>query len=274
VGAVEALRLAESWPVGSAALAVVRRGAGTCAHAGPQQQRFRLASVSKPLVAYAVLVAVEEGALALDDDAGPPGSTVRHLLAHASGLAFDLRKAVAAPGTRRLYSNVGFEVLGEVLATATGLTAADYLAEAVCAPLGMTATRLEGSPAAGVVSTVEDLAHFAAELLTPRLLHGSTTTDLVTVQFPGLAGVVPGFGRQDPNDWGLGVELRDGKSPHWTGLRNSSATFGHFGASGTFLWADPEAGVACVCLTDTDFGPWAAQGWPVLSDAVLAEAAR
>lgn len=269
---MEALRLAESWPVGSAALAVVRRGEGTCAQTGPDQQRFRLASVSKPLMAYAVLVAVEEGALGLDDAAGPAGSTVRHLLAHASGLAFDLPKAVAAPGTRRLYSNAGFQVLGEVLASATGLTAADYLAEAVCAPLGMAATRLEGSPAAGVVSTVADLAAFAAELLTPRLLHGSTATELASVQFPGLAGVVPGFGRQDPNNWGLGVELRDAKSPHWTGLRNSAGTFGHFGASGTFLWADPAAGLACVCLTDTDFGAWAAQAWPVLSDAVLAEA--
>jgi CubicO group peptidase (beta-lactamase class C family) len=92
------------------------------------------------------------------------------------------------------------------------------------------------------------------------------------VQFPGLRGVLPGFGRQEPNDWGLGFELRDDKAPHWTGSRNSPRTFGHFGASGTFLWIDPDAELACACLTDLEFGPWAANAWPRLADAVLSEA--
>jgi len=91
------------------------------------------------------------------------------------------------------------------------------------------------------------------------------------VQFPGLSGVLPGFGRQDPNDWGLGLELRDGKSPHWTGSRNAPQTFGHFGRSGTFLWVDPVAGLALGCLTDLAFGEWAVEAWPALADAVLAE---
>ena len=91
------------------------------------------------------------------------------------------------------------------------------------------------------------------------------------MQFPGLSGVVPDLGRFDPNDWGLGFELRDAKSPHWTGTRNSARTFGHFGGSGTFLWVDPEAGLACCCLTDLEFGPWAKEAWPRFSDAVLAE---
>ncbi len=84
-------------------------------------------------------------------------------------------------------------------------------------------------------------------------------------------GVLPGFGRQEPNDWGLGLELRDHKSPHWTGSRNSERTFGHFGRSGTFLWVDPEPGIALACLTDLAFGEWAKAAWPELSDAVLAE---
>jgi CubicO group peptidase (beta-lactamase class C family) len=48
----------------------------------------------------------------------------------------------------------------------------------------------------------------------------------------------------DPNDWGLGFELRDTKEPHWTGTRNSPRTYGHFGGSGSFLWLDPEPGDA------------------------------
>ena len=85
--------------------------------------------------------------------------------------------------------------------------------------------------------------------------------------------MLPGLGRMEPNDWGLTFELRDAKSPHWTGHRNSGQTFGHFGASGTFLWVDPAAGLACGVLTDRRFGDWAKQAWPALSDAVLAELA-
>jgi len=81
--------------------------------------------------------------------------------------------------------------------------------------------------------------------------------------------VLPDIGRMDPNDWGLGFELRDEKRPHWTGSQNSPRTFGHYGSSGTFLWVDPEAAVALACLTDLDFGPWALEAWPPLADAVL-----
>jgi CubicO group peptidase (beta-lactamase class C family) len=139
----------------------------------------------------------------------------------------------------------------------------------------MAATELpEGAtPAAGAVSTAADLALFAAEMQAPRLLHPSTLEAATTVTFPGLRGVLPGYGPQRPNDWGLGLELRDGKSPHWTGAGSSPRTYGHFGQSGTFLWADPEAGAACVVLTDRDFGPWAHPVWPALTDAVLAELA-
>jgi CubicO group peptidase (beta-lactamase class C family) len=99
-----------------------------------------------------------------------------------------------------------------------------------------------------------------------------TLAEATVVQFPGLVGILPGFGRMTPNDWGLGFELRDDKSPHWTGASNAPSTFGHFGRSGTFLWVDPEAGVACACVTTREFGDWAKQAWPALADAVLAGA--
>ncbi len=77
----------------------------------------------------------------------------------------------------------------------------------------------------------------------------------------GATGPLPGFGRQLHNDWGLGFEIRDGKAPHWTGLRNLPRTFGHFGQSGSFLWLDPEARTACASLAARDFGDWAKQAW-------------
>jgi CubicO group peptidase (beta-lactamase class C family) len=59
--------------------------------------------------------------------------------------------------------------------------------------------------------------------------------------------------------------------PHWTGIRNSPATYSHFGQSGTFLWIDPELRVGCIILTDRDFGDWAKPSWTRLADAVIAE---
>ena len=258
------------WPVPHAAAAVVRADGTVAAVAGEQEREFRLASVTKPVVAYAVLVAVEEGAVDWDDPAGPEGSTVRHLAAHASGVSFEEGKVQAKPGKRRIYSNRGFELLADAVAAGAGMAFADYLEEAVLGPLGMTATRLEGSPAAGAVSPCADMIRFAAELQAPTLVAAVTLEEARSVVFPGLDGVLPGFGRQSPNDWGLGFEIRDGKSPHWTGSASSPATFGHFGQSGTFLWVDPDAGAACVVLTDRDFDTWAAEAWPPFTDRVLA----
>ncbi|MEC3994060.1 serine hydrolase domain-containing protein [Actinacidiphila sp. DG2A-62] len=268
---MESLGLIAQWPVPEAAAVVVRQDGSVAGTYGPQDRRFALASVTKPLFAYAVLVAYEEGVFELDDPAGPEGSTVRHLLAHTSGLAFDEPRVMAAPGDRRLYSNTGFEVLGDALAKATGIPYAEYLRQAVLEPLGMTGTTLDGTPAAGAVSTAADLAAFAAELQSPRLLHPSTVVTATSVAFPGLKGVLPGYGLQNPNDWGLGFEIRGAKSPHWTGAGSSPGTFGHFGQSGTFLWVDPAAQAACVVLTDRAFGAWALEPWPRLTDAVLAE---
>lgn len=276
---MQSLRMIEDWPVPTAAAAVVRGSDGALlGAAGPQDQLFPLASVTKLLTSYAALVAVEEGVFELDDPAGPEGSTVRHLLAHTSGLAFDEHRVMAPPGERRLYSNAGFDVLADALTKASGINFAEYAAEAVFTPLGMTSTLINTahrSPAgAGGLSTAADLARFAAELQAPRLLDPSTLhTATREVAWPGLSGVLPGFGHRRPNDWGLGFEIRGDKSPHWTGTQSSPATFGHFGQSGTFLWVDPTAGLACIALTDRDFGPWAAEVWPALTDAVLAELA-
>ncbi|GAB3883244.1 hypothetical protein GCM10029964_042270 [Kibdelosporangium lantanae] len=104
---------------------------------GDLTRSFALASVTKMLTAYAVLIAVEEGAVELDEPAGPEGSTVRHLLAHASGLAMSEDKLQAQPGTRRIYSNTGFEVLAEHVQQASGIPFNAYLAEAVFGPLKM-----------------------------------------------------------------------------------------------------------------------------------------
>ena len=265
------MRLIDGWPVDNASAAVVTANGRVVAGRGELSRVFRLASVTKLITAYAALIAVEEGVAQLDDPAGPPGATIRHLLAHASGLAFADRTVMARPGTRRIYSNAGFEELADTLAKRSGIPFAEYVRAGVLAPLGMTATTFDGSPAAGAHSSVSDLTQFAAELQRPTLVHASTMAEASRVAFPDLIGVLPGFGRQEPNDWGLGFEIRDGKSPHWTGSTSSPATFGHFGQAGTFLWVDPLAEAACVVLTDRHFGSWAAGAWPTFTDAVVSD---
>lgn len=261
--------LLDSWGPG-VALGVVD-SSGPRVLRGDGATTFPIASVSKLITALGCLVAVEEGTLQLDSPAGPPGSTLRHLLAHASGLDFDSEMVVAPPGTRRIYSNSGFDALGAHLAASSAIRWQDYIREAVLDPLGMAATTLEGSPARSFHSTLSDLLAFACELLTPALIAASTLSEATTAQFPDLDGVLPGFGTQRPNPWGLGFELKGTKSPHWTGSRNSPATFGHFGASGTFLWVDPTLGVGLVGLGTRAFGPWAVELWPRIADTVIGD---
>lgn len=259
------------WPVGTAAVAVVGPD-GVRATTGDQEVSLAWASVTKIVTALATWIAVEEGTITLDDAAGPPGSTVRHLLAHASGIGFDSDAVLARPGTRRIYSNRGIEVLAETVGRAAGIAFADYAREGVLGPLGMDRTLIDGSPAADGVGPVSDLARLGQELLAPTLIAASTLASMTAIAFPGLNGVLPGFGPQRPNDWAHGVELRDGKSPHWTPTSASARTFGHFGRSGGFLWVDPVARIACACLTDRDFGPWSRRAWPPFGDDVLREA--
>ncbi|MGH9080471.1 MAG: serine hydrolase [Acidimicrobiales bacterium] len=285
---MEALRLVADWPGGNAAGGVARF-AGTngaigperpqlIGMTGPEDRTFAWASVTKMATALAALVAVEEGTLHLDEEAGPPGSTVRHLLAHASGLGPGPGPPRASPGTVRIYSNAGYRLLGDLIGQRAALPFADYLTQGVLAPLGLAATVLDpGDPAApaaaGLHGPLSDLVRLAMEWAVPTLVGAATHRAAITVQFPDLAGVLPGFRRFEPCEWGLGVEVRGHKQPHWTGTANSPTTYGHFGRSGSFLWVDPEAGVICAGLSDQPFGAWAARNWPVLADAVLADAA-
>jgi CubicO group peptidase (beta-lactamase class C family) len=268
---MDALRLIDAWPAPNAAAFVLRRG-DVAGVQGARRHPFRWASVTKLVTALAALVAAEEGVVDLDEPAGPDGSTVRHLLAHASGLPFEAGAPAGKPGQRRVYSNVGYEALGDHIAARAEMPFGEYLAAGVLRPLEMQA-ELRGSPASELHGTLDDLLAFAVELQQPTLVAEETLAEATTVQFPGLAGVLPDFGRFDPLDWGLGFEVRDAKDPHWTGVSNSPRTFGHFGGSGTFLWIDPDANVALGVLTDLDFGAWAKAAWPQLSDAVLAEEA-
>ena len=267
--ALEALQLTASWPAENVAVAALSPD-GELGRHGDASRVFEWASITKPVTALAALVAAEEGTIDLDEPAGPPGSTMRHLLAHASGLPFKEGPPIAKPGTRRIYSNSGIEAAAERIAANAEMPFPEYLSKAVLNPLGMNAV-LRGSPAAGLRGTLDDLTVLIRELFSPTLVAPETLAEATSVQFPGLAGVIPDLGRFDPNDWGLGFELKDGKEPHFSGTLTSPGTFGHWGGSGTFFWVDPERNLALGALTDLEFGDWAKEAWPVFSDAVVRE---
>src|SRR2546430_9428592 len=135
---MKALQRIDEWPASAAAAGVVR-DADVVAVRGPRDRVFRWASVTKLVTALAALVAAEEGVIDLDEPAGPQGSTVRHLLSHASGLPFESGGPTSRPGQRRVYSNVGFETLAEHIAERAEMSFAAYLGAGVLVPLGMSA---------------------------------------------------------------------------------------------------------------------------------------
>jgi CubicO group peptidase (beta-lactamase class C family) len=132
---------------------------------------FRLASVSKPITAVAVMQLVEKGKLALDSPiqkyvpAFPLKRfpvTTRQLLSHLSGIrhykgdefslnkrykslteALDIFKAdtlLHKPGDEQTYSTYGYTVLGVIIESISGLSFMDYLKQNIFLPAGMTQT--------------------------------------------------------------------------------------------------------------------------------------
>jgi|DEB0MinimDraft_10_1074344.scaffolds.fasta_scaffold00773_7 CubicO group peptidase (beta-lactamase class C family) len=271
VGLAAALTAVDAWPVPHAA-AVVVDSEGELAVRGDTSTPRPLASVTKPLTAAAVLASAAAGHLDLDEPAGPTaaeGATVRHLLAHTAGLGFDAGSRTIPPGTRRTYGNWAYEVLGDLVAAREGRPFPAVLRDRVTGPLGMTTTVLEGSPAWGAEASAEDLGRFVRELLAPRALGPDVHAALTTPAYPDLAGVLPGFGRQRPNPWTLGLERRGAKDPHWGGPLPPD-TVGHFGRSGSLIWAAPGPGLGLATLSGRDFDAWAADGWPALAAALVA----
>lgn len=268
-----ALELVAQWD-GRHGAAVLRRRSGgvdVVAVGGDVERRFPHASVTKVASSLAVLCVVQDGTARLDDPVGPPGATLAHVLAHASGLPLDGLEPVAAPGARRIYSNTGIDLAVAHAAQRAHRSASVLVDERVYRPLGMGSTSLEGPASSGAVGTTVDLCRLASELLAPTLLAEPLAADWRRVAFPGLDGVLPAYGRQVPCDFGLGVEVKGTKHPHWTGPSWPPRSVGHFGRRSGFVLADPDAGLALVTLSDELFGRTAMLRWPSFTDAVRAE---
>ena len=193
---MDALRTIDEWGARTAVAGVTRAAREISVH-GPRDVDLRWASVTKLLTGVALLVALEEGTVELDEPAGPPGSTLRHLLAHASGLPPDEGPPLMPPARRRIYSNYGIELAADLVADRSGIPFAEYFHASVVQPLALKGA-LHGSAAWGYRGPLDDLLTLGRELLAPRLVAQETLDEATTIQFPGLAGVLPGWGVWNP----------------------------------------------------------------------------
>jgi CubicO group peptidase (beta-lactamase class C family) len=260
---------------------------------------FRIASVSKQFTCAAILLLAAEGRLRVEDDvrdhivAFPDLGqriTLAHLMHNTSGIrdmleimrlggvdlgqpcrAEDLLDCVCRqrglnfpPGTRYLYSNSNFMLLGRIVEQVSGESLAGFLDRRIFAPLGMTMTRhtpcttalvpglatgyfpapdgwrrvLHNFPLhgeGGLVSSVEDLALWHAQFGLPQLHHDALATEL-TALTPFVNGA--------PNTYARGLRIRT-----WRGM----GTVGHDG-----LWPGfktsfvrvPQHQVAVICISN------------------------
>ncbi len=279
-----------------------------------KQTLYRVGSVTKLFTATATMLLRDAGKLDLHDpvaqhlpwfrlgkafDDHPP-ITIWHLLTHTSGLpreaafpywtthdfpqrqavieALPTQEAIYPPGTKYKYSNLGMALLGEVVAAASGMPYADYVAKMIFLPLGMSASvvtpgkeelsrmataymrRLPGgerkifeyydtralTPAANIVSNIEDLARFATLHLNreqekggARILVGSTLAEMQRPQWlrESWSGAI-----------GLGFRLsrREGKTLVSHG--------GWVGGNRTQFLLVPEDGTAVIVIVNADDG--------------------
>ncbi|WP_212773226.1 serine hydrolase domain-containing protein [Polycladomyces abyssicola] len=291
---------------------------------------YDVASLTKLFTATAVMQLVEQGRISLDvpvvrylsdfTGEGKESITIRHLLSHTSGLPANLplyrtpgppekrlrvameAKPVATPGTRCIYSDIGYMVLGELVHRVSGKSLDQYMQEQILQPLSMSSTAFRppstwkariapteeqtvpsrglvwsevhdenawalGGVAghAGLFSTVSDLARFGQMFLNEGSLDG------VRVLHP--SSVREMFRLQTPGlphaNRGLGWELHQ---PWYMGEHADGKRAGHTGFTGTSIVLDRETGWMLIVLTNrvhpTREGPSISNMRKRLADAV------
>jgi CubicO group peptidase (beta-lactamase class C family) len=296
---------------------------------------YDAASLTKAVVTTTlVAMQVEAGRIALDLplaryvpewNAGPnpewrKGVTIRHLLTHSSGLPAHKdyfltihsgREAIAnicsesleyEPGTKTVYSDLGFILLGEILERVTGRTVDQLARERIFGPLGMANTLFKPPKAlgnriapteddatyrkrllrgevhdenafaiggvaghAGMFATAPDLAAFCQMLLNGGLYaHQRLLARATLVQF-----IAPQPLAANTRTLGWVVPTADSTS----GRYFSPRSFGHLGFTGTSIWIDPDRQLFVILLTNRIFPTRAndkiAAVRPAVHDAVI-----
>jgi CubicO group peptidase (beta-lactamase class C family) len=288
---------------------------------------FDLASLTKVVATTtAVMQLAERGRLDVDAPAarywpafgaaGKQRITVRDLLTHYSGLKPDLdlsrrwsgygtamamlvaERPRHPAGTRYVYSDENFEVLGEIVRRVSGMSLDAYCEREIFGPLGMRDTRFRPTASdaariaptggamfdrdgivlvndptarrmggvaghAGLFSTAGDLALFAS-----MLLDGGTSDGVRILQPSSIVSMTrrasPGGGSHER---GLGWDLAAAFTPPRDG--DGANSYGHTGYTGTMLWIDPATRTYVVVLSNRTYPDGRGDAQP-LRKAVLA----
>jgi CubicO group peptidase (beta-lactamase class C family) len=214
------------------------------------------------------------------------------------------------PGTYRRYSNAGYALAARLVEAEAGMPFREYLRAAVLDPLAMDASLgLDPGDAAraalvrqpgiwrdgqqffnsagfreaalaesGGYATAPGYARFLGCLLARgrapggALLASETVDEMLATQFGELPGGVEAVTLWDACPWGLGLDVRGTREPHWTGDALTPTANTHFGSSGTLAWIDRERGLGLVVLASRgSYSGWwsGAGGWADLSAAVV-----
>lgn len=191
-----------------------------------------------------------------------------------------------APGTRVSYQSMGIAMLAEIVHQITGSSLRDFLRKEVFDPLGMKDTSLGwqpekkeriaavrisaeqrktdwhwntpywlgfGAPWGGMITSPADFARFCQMMLNGgklgdvRVLAPATVRAMATNQLAGMPLVPEEERRCRP--WGLGWRLQWPAHSANFGDLLGPRVFGHWGATGTLCWIDPEADAYCVLFT-------------------------
>ncbi len=272
---------------------------------------FDLASLTKVIATTtAVMQLAEDGKLSLDErisqywpEFGTNGKediTVRHLLTHYSGLRADLplepdwfghetalkmiidEKPVSPPGSKFLYSDINFEILGELVGKISGGPLDAYCSENIFQPLGMkntffkpkkslqsciaptqytngkkgrmlcgevhdpAASRMEGVAGhAGLFSTAGDLSIFAKMLLEGGTLSGVRILNFSTVEMMTLPQSPPDQKPLRGLGWSIDAPLAANRE-----ILLPVGSYGHKGYTGTLIWIDPVSNTFIILLTN------------------------
>lgn len=272
---------------------------------------FDLASLTKPIAtATSVMILVEQGKLRLADRVaahlpafaqnGKEKVTVMELLLHTSGLTADnpladyaggYERAIekisalpieSEPGTKLVYSDVGYIVLGELVRRVSGLPLDVFARENIFRPLGIVDTtfnpseplssraapteardgaftpgevhdprarRLGGVAGhAGLFSTADDIAIFAQMLLNGGSFGGARVLSEASVKRMIEPVALPSDDPLKPQSRALGWDVRT-KMSGTRGDLFPLGSFGHTGFTGTSLWIDPASRAAVIVLT-------------------------
>ncbi|HTA25865.1 MAG TPA: serine hydrolase [Terriglobales bacterium] len=265
---------------------------------------FDIASLTKVVATtVAVMQLVEKGDIRVNEPVAKylpefaqnskEDVTIRQLLTHFSGLAEDLdlaqpwqgrdtalqmayaEKPMDPPGSRFLYSDVNFIVLGALVERVSGMPLDQYCRQHIFTPLGMAQTRFLPPPSwlmkiaptqfdeqnhmlrgivhdptarrmggaaghAGVFSSADDLSKFAQFLLTGGpVLSPPMIEKMTTPQQPPTATVLRGFG------WDIDSPFSSNR-----GDLLPVGSFGHTGFTGTSMWIDPTTQTFIILLTN------------------------